>query len=155
MTSPHVPAPPPRVRAAVLVALAWVACVVAASGFISLLTDREVVPVAAAGPLAAPAGIAAGAVLLTVLGSARTPGRLLPVTCGLAAWIAFLAGSALVALLDGGAGTAVRLLLRSAGGPFALAAAVLGAAAGVVLLLLDRARRQGAGRPRWPWEGDP
>lgn len=138
----------------VLATAAWVAAVVAGNGFISLFTGREVVPVADAGPLAEPIGVLLAAVLIAVRASRSTAtSTLLPVECLLIGYLLPLLGSGLVALFAGGLQAAVLLVGRTALAPFPLVAAVLAGIAGLVVLLLVRARDAGAGPPRWPWEG--
>lgn len=138
----------------VLATAAWVAAVVAGNGFVSLFTGREVVPVAAAGPLAEPIGVLIAAVLIAVRASRSTAtSTLLPVECLLLGYLVPLVGAGLVALVAGGLQPAVLLVGRTALAPFSILAGVLAGATALVVLLLVRARDAGAGRPRWPWEG--
>ena len=137
-----------------LAAAAWVASVVAANGFVSLGTGLEVVSVAGAGPLAEPVGVAAAAVFVAIRGAFATARSvLLPVELLLAAAVCLIVAPALVAAL-GGAGAAFLTLGKAATSPFTVVDAVLAAVAGLVLLLIIRAKAAGAGRPRWPWERD-
>ena len=137
-----------------LATAAWAAAVVAANGFVSLLTGAEVLPVVEAGPLAVPVGIALAGVLIAVRAARATAASvLLPVELLLLGWVVPLAGAALVALLSG-VGPALLTLAGLATSPFLLADSVLAAVAGIVVLLLVRAADAGAGRPRWPWERD-
>lgn len=148
--------PEPRAGAGigVLATAAWVAAVVAGNGFVSLFTGQEVVPVAGAGPLAEPIGVLIAAFLIAVRASRSTAtSAFLPVECLLLGYLVPLVGAALVALIAGGVQAAVLLLASSAVAPFSLVAALLAGVAGLVVLLLVRARDAGAGRPRWPWEG--
>lgn len=152
-------APPPDRRAGaaigVLATAAWVAAVVAANGFISLFTGLEVVPVAGAGPLAEPIGVALAAVLIAIRASrSTTASTLLPVECLLVGYLVPLLGAGFVALVSGGVEAAILLVGRTALTPFPITAALLAGATGLVVLLLVRARDAGAGRPRWPWERD-
>lgn len=137
-----------------LASAAWVASVVAANGFVSLGTGLEVVSVAGAGPLAEPVGVAVAAVVIAIRGAFST-GRsvLLPVEHLLVAAVCLIVIPALVAALSG-AGAAFLTLGSAATSPFTFVDAVLAAIAGLVVLLLARAKAAGAGRPRWPWEGD-
>lgn len=149
-------APDARIGAstAVLAAVAWIASVVAANGFLSLGTGLEVVSVAGAGPLAEPVGVVLAAVLIALRGAFSTArSALLPVEHLLVAAVCLIVVPALVAALNG-AGTAFLALGAAATSPFTIIDAVLAAAAGLVVLLLARAKAAGAGRPRWPWERD-
>jgi hypothetical protein len=140
---------------AALVGLGWIACAIAADGFVSLATDLEVMPIGGAGPLAEPAGIAVAAVALGIR-VARSTARsvLLPIESALLAAVALIVAPAVVALLMGGAGPAFLTLGSGATSVFTLAGALLAALAGLLVLLVVRARAAGAGRPRWPWEDD-
>ena len=132
----------------------WVAAVVAANGFVSLLTGAEVLPVVEAGPLAVPVGVALAAAAMALCAARATAASvLLPVELLLLGYAVPLVGAALVAAFSG-IGPALRTLGALATSPFLLAEAVLAAVAGIVVLLLVRAADAGAGRPRWPWEGD-
>ncbi|MFD1721170.1 hypothetical protein [Amnibacterium endophyticum] len=126
---------------------------IAANGFISLFTGAEVLPVPQAGPLALPVGVALAAVLLAVRAARATASSvLLPLELLLIGYLVPVVGAALVALLSGPEGallTAGRLAISW----FSVAAAVLAAIEGLVVLLLVRAADAGADRPRWPWEG--
>jgi hypothetical protein len=117
----------------VFVGLGWVATVVAANGLVSLGSGLEVVPVRAAGPLAEPVGVVVAALAIAVR-SGRSTAR--------------------STLLPAGAGPGLLTLGRSATSVFTLTDVVLAALAGLVVLLVVRARVAGAGRPRWPWEDD-
>ena len=138
-----------------LLTLGWVACVVAANGFVSLAADLEVMPLAAAGPLAEPVGVAVTALALGPR-VARSTARsvALPIETALIAALALILVPAGVTLVMGGAGAAFLELGQAATSVFTLADALLAAVAGLVALLVVRARAAGAGRPRWPWEDD-
>jgi hypothetical protein len=140
---------------AVFVGLGWIATVVAANGLVSLGSGLEVLPVRGAGPLAEPVGVVIGALALA-LRSGRSTARstLLPLETALIAAVALIVVPSVVALVMGGPGAAFLTLGRSATSVFTLADLVLGALAGLVVLLVVRARAAGAGRPRWPWEDD-
>ncbi len=140
---------------AALAGLGWIACAIAADGFVSLATDLEVMPIGGAGPLAEPAGIAVAAIVLGVR-VARSTARsvLLPVEAALLAALALIVAPAAVALVMGGPGAAFLTLGRSATSVSTLTDALLAALAGLLVLLVVRARAAGAGRPRWPWEDD-
>ena len=137
------------------VGLGWIATVVAANGLVSLGSGLEVVPVRGAGPLAEPAGVVVAALALA-LRSARSTARssLLPLETALLAAVALILVPAVVALGMGGAGAAFLTLGRSATSLFTLTDVVLAAIAGLVVLLVVRARGAGARRPRWPWEDE-
>jgi hypothetical protein len=128
--------------------------VVAANGLVSLGTGLEVVPVGGAGPLAEPVGVAVAALVLA-LRAARSTARsaLLPLETALLAAVALILVPAFVALLMGGSGAGFLTLGRAATSVFTLTDLLLAAVAGLVVLLVVRARAAGAGRPRWPWEG--
>ncbi|MBW4042764.1 MAG: hypothetical protein HIU86_11695 [Acidobacteria bacterium] len=138
-----------------LIGLGWVACVVAANGFVSLATDLEVVPLAAAGPLAEPLGVAVTALAISPR-MARSTARsvALPIETALIAALALIVVPAAVALVMGGGGAAFLELGHGATSVFTLTDALLAALAGLVTLLVVRARAAGAGRPQWPWEHD-
>lgn len=134
---------------AILVAVGWAASVVAANGLISLGTGLEVVPEAGAGPLAEPVAVAVATVLVAVR-SGRSTARsaLLPLETALLAAAALIVVPAAVALVTGPG----EALGRAATSVFTAVAVVLGALAGLIVLLVTRARAAGAGTPRWPWE---
>jgi hypothetical protein len=140
---------------AVLLGLGWVACVVAANGFVSLATDLEVVPLTAAGPLAEPVGVALVALAIAPR-MARSTARsvVLPVETALIAALGLILVPAVVALVMGGPGAGFLEIGQAATSLFTLTDALLAAVAGLVALLVVRARAAGAGRPRWPWEDD-
>lgn len=128
----------------------------AANGFVSLGTDTDVIAVPGAGPLAEPVGVAVAAVVM-MLRIARSTARsvLLPVETALLVAVLVIAVPALVALIVGGAGAAFLVLGEASTSPYTLADALLAAAAGLIALLVVRAKAAGAGRPRWPWEREP
>ena len=137
---------------AILVAVGWAASVVAANGLISLGAGLEVVPEAGAGPLAEPVAVAVATVLIAVR-SGRSIARsaLLPLETALLGAAALIVVPAAVALVTG-PGEAFVTLGRAATSVFTAVAVVLGALAGLIVLLVTRARAAGAGTPRWPWE---
>jgi hypothetical protein len=127
---------------------------VAANGLVSLATGLEVMPLAGAGPVAEPAGVAVAAVLLALrTGRATARGTLLPLETALLAAVALVVVPGAVALPTG-PGESLATIGQAATSPFTLVDVVLAAVAGLVVLLVVRARAAGAGRPRWPWEDD-
>jgi len=135
----------------------YLALIVCVYGFVSLLTDAEVIPSPQAGLLVGPAIVGASvAALLLHLGRAlRPPERVLASALLAALWTwlaavvvaivayAIATGTVLAAVLFGlGFGVSWFGLLI----PF-LAALVTWLAAAVA-----RAQAGGADRPRWPWE---
>jgi hypothetical protein len=128
--------------------------VVAANGLISVGTGLEVMPVAGAGPLAVPLAVALATLLIGLrAGFSTARSVLLPLETALIAAVTLLVVPALVAVLTG-PGDAFLTLGRAALSVFTLVDVVLAALAGLVVLLVVRARAAGAGRPRWPWERD-
>lgn len=150
--------PDPATGTAVLALFAWIACVVAGNGLISVATGLEVIPLHRAGPLAEPVAVAvAGLLLLTrTLRPQRRTGWL-ALECALIAYLALVIVGAVAAGFAGGGGAALLFAADAATSAFTIVDALLAAAAGLVVLLVARARAAGAGRPRWPWEreGDP
>jgi hypothetical protein len=137
---------------AILVALGWAASVVAANGLVSLAAGLEVVPVAGAGPLAEPAAVALATVLIGLRsGFATTRSVLLPVETALLSAVLLILVPSAVALVTGPA-AAFLTLGRAATSVFTVVDVVLAAVAGLIVLLVVRARAAGAGTPRWPWE---
>jgi hypothetical protein len=111
-----------------------------------------VVPVAGAGPLAEPVAVAVATVLLGLrAGTATARSVLLPLETALLAAVALILVPGAVALLTG-PGDAFLTVGRAAVSVFTLTDVVLAALAGLVVLLVVRARAAGADRPRWPWE---
>lgn len=140
---------------AVLVAAAWVATVVAGNGMTSVATGLEVMPVAQAGPLAEPVGVAVAALLIAVrIGFSTARSVLLPVELLFIAAICAILGPAGIALVASDPGAAFLTAGEAATSAFTVVDALLAAISGLIALLLVRARDAGAGRPRWPWEDD-
>ena len=131
------------------------ACVVAGNGFVALAADLEVMPVAAAGPLAEPVGVAVAALVIAPrVAFSTSRSVVLPVETALLAGLALILVPGVVALVMSGPGPAFLVLGHAATSPFTLTDAILAAVEGLVALLVVRARAAGAGRPRWPWEHD-
>lgn len=127
----------------------------AANGLVSLGTGLEVVPVRETGPLAEPVGVAVAALLLMLrTGVSTARSGLLPVEAALLAAVVQIVVPALVVLLMTGSGPAFLTAGRAATSVFTLTDALLAALAGLIVLLVVRARAAGAARPRWPWERD-
>ena len=144
---------------AALTSAAYLALVVCAYGFVSLLTDAEVIASPDAGLLVGPAIVAAAVIaLLLHLGRAlRRPQRMAgPVLLAalwtwLAAVVVAIVGYALAT------GTALASVLFGLGfgvGWFGLLIPVLAALVTSFAVLIARGQQAGAERPRWPWERD-
>jgi hypothetical protein len=147
--------PDPATGTAVLAVLAWIACVVAGNGLISVGTGLEVVPLHRAGPLAEPVAVAVTGLLLvarTVRPQRRT--GWLVVECALIAYLALVIVGAVVAGIFGGGAAGLLFAADAATSVFTVVDALLAGAVGLAVLLIARARAAGAGRPRWPWERD-
>ena len=148
-------APPLVVLACALIG--FVALVVAAFGIASLLTESEVIAAPGLGPLPGVIGVAAAAaaltaVLLPALG-ARHPSFLTALWVAIAAYLAYLAGVWLSAVIGGvDAAVAGGAVERLALGPWGLIVAI---AAAVCAWCAIAVRRTRGGRPRWPWERRP
>jgi hypothetical protein len=151
-------APPAGERAPGTAALVVIGCgalVVAVNGIISLLTGLEVVPLQSAGPLVGPFAIGLALLaLLALLGGTRAGGSgWLPLLAAVVVYLVIVIGGAVADLLGrGSAAEGLLYLASAAASPFTIADALLAALAGLVFVLLVRARNAGAGRPRWPWE---
>ncbi len=137
----------------------YLALVVAAYGFVSLLTDADVISSEEAGRLVGPAivGAAVLAVLLHLGRALRHPERVLAGTLLAAVW-AWVA--AVVVAIVGYAvatGTVLASLIFGLGfgvGWFGLLIPVLAAIVAWLALLVAGAQSGGIERPRWPWERD-
>lgn len=138
-----------------LAGLGWIATVVAANGLVSLGTGLEVVPVTETGPLAEPVGVAVAALAIAVrAGFSMGSSVLLPIETALLAAVTQILVPALVVVVMSGSGPAFLTAGHAATSAFTLVDAVLAALAGLIVLLVVRARAAGAGPPRWPWEDD-
>ncbi|WP_136708463.1 DUF6121 family protein [Agromyces sp. H66] len=137
----------------------YLALVVAAYGFVSLLTDADVISSEDAGRLVGPAIVGASvlAVLLHLGRALRHPERVLAGTLLAAVW-AWVA--AVVVAIVGYAiatGTVLASLIFGLGfgvGWFGLLIPVLAAIVAWLALLVAGAQSGGIERPRWPWERD-
>ena len=155
MTEPA-PRPDGRRLTAVLVALGWGAAVVAANGFVSLLADLEVDPLADAGPLVVPIAVLVALVALLVrLLRVQDRTAWLPLECGVLVYLVQLLVGALVYLVvRGSPADGLLWIATQAASPFQITDAALALVAGLIMLLVLRAQAAGARRPRWPWERD-
>ncbi|MBT2498646.1 hypothetical protein J7E25_06020 [Agromyces sp. ISL-38] len=151
-----------RRRAWVVAAFAaalYLALVVCAYGFGSLLTDAEVIPSGAAGPFVGPAAVGASvaALLLSLARGLRTPSAMLTTVLLAALWTWL---SAVVVATIGYAivtGTVLASLIFGLGFGVSLFGLLIPACAALVALLaflVAQAQSGGARRPRWPWERD-
>ncbi|THG30435.1 hypothetical protein E6C70_15505 [Glaciibacter flavus] len=142
----------------------YLALIVAAFGFISLLADVEVVsePDAGAfvGPTMAAASLLLVAVVLVVSGVRVPPARQrisigTALLTGLGAYAVYLlVGGVLLAASSGEAVTGVLFLGANLGSPFPVAVGILAVLIVVAYLAVLVARGHGASRPHWPWEHD-
>lgn len=144
---------------AALTAAAYLALVVCAYGFVSLLTDAEVIASPDAGPLVGPAIVAAAVVaLLLHLGRAlRRPQRMAGPVLLAALWTWLAAVVVAVVGYSLATGTALESLLFGLGfgvGWFGLLIPALAALVTPFAVLIARGQQGGVARPRWPWERD-
>lgn len=135
------------------------AAVVCVWGFVSLLTDAEVIAAPDAGRLVGPAAVGAsvGAVLLTLARTLQRPERQWPSVLFPAvwSWVALVLVAAVGYALA--TGTALAALIFGVGlgiGWFGLLVPALAAVIGSLAALVARGRSGGMERPRWPWERD-
>jgi hypothetical protein len=135
------------------------AAIVCAWGFVSLLTDAEVIAAPDAGRLVGPAAVGAsvGAVLLTLARTLRRPERQWPSVLFPAvwSWVALVLVAAVGYALA--TGTVLAALIFGVGlgiGWFGLLVPALAAVIGSLAALVARGRSGGMERPRWPWERD-
>lgn len=158
-SAPDTPERAPRRNSAVLAALTsltWVAAVVAAFGFISLLSGLEVISDRSAGPLLGPVSVAAAATVLFL--RLRRCARTLAgwgfaaVFAALDTYVVLLLVGPLFLLVANGADAFVNYLAANALSPFVLSACTLAALAGASFVGLNSYREGGGQRPRWPWE---
>ncbi|KRE21025.1 DUF6121 family protein [Agromyces sp. Soil535] len=152
----------PRRNAWVVAAFAAaldLALVVCAYGFVSLLTDVEVIASPEAGPLVGPAAVGASvaAVLLTLAHTLRQPERQLPgvVFAALWSWVAAVVVAGVGYAFATGTFTAAVLFGLGFGiGWFGLLIPGVAAVVASFAALVARGRASGMDRPRWPWERD-
>ncbi|MGG7466408.1 DUF6121 family protein [Plantibacter sp. YIM 135347] len=137
----------------------YVALVVCAFGFISLLTNLEVIEEVGTNPLVGPIMVVVPTVFLFVMilrESRRVPPRVevwFALVCGVVAWFLYaFTGGVLEWLGSGDGAHAVILFASTMVRPFALAVGVI---AVVTVLAAAAVAANAAGhppRPRWPWE---
>jgi Family of unknown function (DUF6121) len=135
----------------------YLALVVCAYGFVSLLTDVEVIADPDAGLLVGPAIVGASvAALLLYLGrSLADPSRTARITLLAAVWTWCAAVIVAVVGYAIATGTVLAALLFGLGfgvGWFGLLIPALAAVVAWLAALVARAQEAGADRPRWPWE---
>jgi len=135
------------------------AAVVCAYGFVSLLTDVDVIASPEAGRLVGPAAIGASvaAVLLTLAHTLRRPDRMMPSVAlsALWSWVAAVVVAAIGYAFATGTLTAAALFGLGFGiGWFGLLIPALAAVIASFAVLVARGRSTGMERPRWPWERD-
>jgi len=135
----------------------YLALVVCAYGFVSLLTDVEVIADPDAGLLVGPAIVGASvAALLLYLGrSLAHPSRTARITLLAAVWTWCAAVVVAVVGYAIATGTVLAALLFGLGfgvGWFGLLIPALAAFVAWLAALVARAQETGADRPRWPWE---
>ena len=152
------PRRPAWVVAAFATAL-YLAVVVCAYGFVSLATDAEVIPSAAAGLLVGPSIVGASvlALLLHLARALRAPGRTLRIVVLAAVWSWVAAVLVAVVAYAIGTGTALAALLFGLGFGVSWFGLLIPAVAAVIAWFaaaVARAQAGGAERPLWPWERD-
>lgn len=140
-----------------LAAALYLALVVCVYGFVSLLTDAEVIPSRQAGLFVGPAIVAAAVVaLLLHLGRAlRTPGRVVAVVLLAALWTWLAAVAVAIVAFAMATGTVLASVPFGLGfgvSWFGLLVPVLAALVSWLATTAAVAQASGADRPRWPWE---
>lgn len=135
------------------------AAVVCAWGFVSLLTDAEVVAVPEAGRLVGPAAAGASvvAVLFTLAHTLRRPDRQWPsmLFSALWSWLALIVVATVgYAIATGTLLAAVLFGLGLGVTWFGLLVPALAAVVASFAVLVARGRSSGMQRPLWPWERD-
>jgi hypothetical protein len=135
----------------------YLALVVCAYGFVSLLTDVEVIADPDAGLLVGPAivGASVAALLLHLGRSLADPSRTARISLLAAVWTWCAAVVVAVVGYAIATGTVLAALLFGLGfgiGWFGLLIPALAAFVAWLAALVARAQEAGADRPRWPWE---
>lgn len=135
------------------------ALVVCAWGFVSLLTDAEVISSAEAGRLVGPAAVGASvaAVLLHLARRLREPSRMTATVllAGLWSWLALVVVAAIAFSIATGTVLASLMFGLAFGvGWFGLLVPVVAILVASLAVLVARGRQGGMQRPRWPWERD-
>ncbi|KQM15891.1 hypothetical protein ASF83_08195 [Plantibacter sp. Leaf171] len=140
-------------------AITYVALVVCAFGFISLLADLDVVTDPDAGPLTGPLMVVVAALVVLwaiIRETRRTPVRVSvgsAVLAGLLAWLAYgVSGGIFDAVASRDGADAAAFAVTTLTGPFSVTVGVL--ALVIVLAAAAVATSSTGGRPtpRWPWE---
>ncbi len=144
---------------AAFAAALYLALIVAAYGFVSLLTDIEVIASPDAGRLVGPAIIAASvaALLLYLARALRRPAHLLGTVLLSALWTWLAAVAVAVVGFAVATGTLLESLMFGLGfgvGWFGLLIPALAALVASLAVLVARGQAGGLERPRWPWERD-
>lgn len=136
----------------------YLAVVVCAYGFVSLLLDVEVVADPRAGVLVGPAAVGASvlAVLLTLGLRLRRPRHLAGtvVIAAVASWLALVI-VAMIGHVLGTTGGVLESVLFGLGlgiGWFGLLVPAAAAVIASLAVVVARGRAEGMERPRWPWE---
>ena len=137
----------------------YLALVVCAYGFVSLLADIEVVASAAAGRLVGPAIVAASvsALLLHLARALRDPARMLGTVLLAALWTWLAAVVVAIVGYAIATGTVLASVIFGLGlgiGWFGLLIPALAALVASLAVLVARGQAGGIERPRWPWERD-
>ncbi|MWB99185.1 DUF6121 family protein [Agromyces seonyuensis] len=137
-----------------------VALVIAGFGFVYLLTGIQPIGDPEAGVVVGPMAVgvstlAFGAVLLAIALSPPERQRVriwAGLIAGVVAWAGYvIAGTIGLGAVHGELGTAAAAML---GGGFAWIVLVAGCLVGTTYTWVLASRREGRGRPRWPWEDD-
>lgn len=145
---------------AVFAVVLYLALVVCAFGFVSLLADVDVVSRAGTGALVGTAMLAAAVLAMGIAlvrdarsGSATTRRRSWPLVVGVVALLAYvLSGSALVLLEEGSVFAGVLFASSTLTSVFPFIAGVLAAVVAVGYAAVADAEPGAV--PRWPWERD-
>lgn len=142
-------------------AVTYVALVVCAFGFISLLADLDVVTDPDAGPLTGPLMVVVATIVVLwgiIRETRRTPLRVSvgsAVLAGLLAWLAYgVSGGVFDAIASRDGADAAAFAVTTLTGPFSVTVGVL---ALVIVFAAAAVATSSTGRrptPRWPWEHD-
>ena len=152
-----------RVLIAVFAAVLYVALIIAVAGVIGLLTNREVLIEADAGPLLAPAMVVTAAMVLTLqllwagirVSRPARSNLFIALVIGVVCYFFYVAvGAVLYSISDGDPLRGVIFFGANALVPFALSIGILASIVAVAYLSLMTYRDHGGASqtPRWPWE---